>query len=251
MTTADITDTRGAEMFARYAYAPNRLGYCGPQESSALLGGSRHRIEEAAKQFTGAWPYLQVLSKMMGIADPLDHRIVESYWHGGGVGAQLDPRQFTAELLSVIGPQAGHYWNHLTDDLADEAAPNHCFHVFGVYPWSRLLGKGMDDHPLAVLDNCRITWGTVLSTDSVTAIVLCQQLSWDGAALSLPAPSTRRVEVGILPNDGAPDVEAGDLVAVHWGRVCGRLTPEQVAALKDSTHDQLVATNRRLGARTP
>ena len=250
MTAIHITDTRGTEMFARYAYAPNRLGYCGPRESSALLDGSRREIEEAARQFTGAWPYLQVLSKITGVADPLDHRIVESYWLGGGVGARLDPHEFTAELLAVIGPQAGQYWSHLTADLADEAAPNHCFHVFGVYPWSRLLGHGMDDHPLTVLDNCRITWGTVLSTDGVTAVVWCQQLSWDGVALSLLAPSTRRVEVGILPRDDTPDVGVGDLVAVHWARVCGRLTPEQVAALKDSTHRQLVATNRRLGVRT-
>jgi len=244
MTTAGITDTRGAEMFARYAYAPNRLGYCGPPESSALVDGSRDEIEKAAKQFTGAWPYLQVLSRMSGIPDPLDHRLVESYWLGGGVGAELSPQAFTAELLAVIGPRAGHYWSHLTSDLADEAAANHCFHVFGVYPWSRLLGKGMDEHPLAVLDNCRITWGTVLSTDGDTAVVWCQRLGWNGAALSLSAAATRLVEVGT-------ETSAGDLVALHWGRVCGPLTAQQVQALADGTDRQLRATNRRLGRQKP
>ncbi|WP_102142499.1 DUF6390 family protein [Mycobacterium hubeiense] len=249
MTTADITHTRGAEMFARYAYAPNRLGYCGPEDSSALLDGSRDQIERAARQFTGAWPYLKVLSRMTGIPDPLDHRLVESYWLGGGIGARLDSRAFTAELLAVIGPQAGHYWSHLTPDLADEAAPNHCFHVFGVYPWTRLLGKGMDDHPLSVLDNCRITWGTVLSIDSMTAMVRCQRLRWDDMMLSMSPPMTCQVEV---PADGSmSDVSPGDLVAVHWGRLCDRLTPEQIAALKDSTDRQLRVTNRRLGAHTP
>lgn len=246
MTVADITDTRGPEMFARYAYAPNRLGYCGPSEASALVDGSRDEIEKAARQFTGAWPYLQVLSRMTGIADPLDHRLVESYWLGGGIGAELDSQAFTDELLAVIGPQAGHYWSHLTADLADEAAPNHSFHVFGVYPWSRLLGKGMDEHPLAVLDNCRITWGTVLSTDGASAVISCQRLGWDGVSLSLSGVLTRRVELDDRTSVGISPVTAGDLVAVHWDRICGRLTDEQVQTLADTTHCQLQATNRRL-----
>ncbi|CQD23024.1 hypothetical protein BN1232_05835 [Mycobacterium lentiflavum] len=247
MTAADITATRGAEMFARYAYAPNQLGYCGPSESAALQGGSRDEIEKAARQFTGAWPYLQVLSRMTGIIDPLDFRLVESYWLGGGVGATLDGRAFADELLDVIGPQAGHYWSHLTADLADEAAPNHCFHVFGVYPWSRLLGKGMDEHPMAVLDNCRISWGTVLSTDGTTAVVQCRRLGWDGSALSLSADSTRRVDIGFeASSHGSPAVAAGETVALHWGRVCGRLDTEQVNALASSTEHQLHATNPRL-----
>jgi hypothetical protein len=248
MTThADITDTDGPEMFARYAYAPNQLGYCGPPNSSRLLNGARDEIEVAARQFTGAWPYLQVLSRMTGIADPLDYRLVESYWLGGGVGARLDSRAFTAELLAVIGPQAGHYWTHLTADLADEAAPNHCFHVFGVYPWSQLLGKGMDEHPLAVLDSCRITWGTVVSTDDASVVVSCQRLTWDGAALSLSAALTRTVDL----DDISPAVAPGELVAVHWDRVCGRLNTEQVQALADSTHHQLHTTNRRLARQAP
>lgn len=250
MSTADITDTRGAEMFARYAYAPNWLGYCGPPDSSRLLDGARDQIENAARQFTGAWPYLEVMSRMTGIPDPLDLRLVESYWLGGGIGAELNSHQFTAELLAIIAPQARHYWAHLTEDLADEATPNHCFHVLGVYPWSRLLGNDSDEHPLSVLDNCRISWGTVLSTDDVTAVILSRQLCWTRSSLSLSAPETRRVKTRTGERSDIA-VRQGDLVAVHWGQVCDRLTPEQVARLKDSTDRQLLATNRRLSAHTP
>lgn len=244
MTAADITDTRGAAMFARYAYAPNRLGYCGPANSS-LLAGTRGQIESAARQFTGAWPYLEVMSKMTGIADPLDHRLVESYWLGGGIGAQLHPRLFTDELLAIIGPQARHYWAHLTEDLAAEASPNHSFHVLAIYPWSRLLGQGADQQPLSVLDECRISWGSVLSTDGVTAVVLSQRLRFQRSALSLAAPETRRVEI---PAQIAKRlaVEPGDLVAVHWGRICDRLAPKQAAVLKDTTDRQLCTTSRRI-----
>jgi Family of unknown function (DUF6390) len=245
-----LTDTRGAEMFARYAYAPNALGYCGPPLGATLRDGSVDEVRQAATRFSGAWPYLRVLSALTGIADPLDHRLVESYWLGVGVGAGLDPREFFDKLLAIIGPQAGRYWSHLTDELACEAAGNHCFHVFGVYPWTRFLGlnrnKGMDEHPLGVLDNCRITWGTVVSRSAASVEVSCRALVWDGQALSLSEPSVRVLGIWTDGYSAVPDVAVGDDVATHWGRLCGRLSGEQVRALAESTDRQLRVTSQRL-----
>jgi hypothetical protein len=239
-------ESRGAEMFARYAHAPNALGYCGPPLGATLRDGSVEDVRLAATKFSGAWPYLRVLSVLTGIADPLDYRLVESYWLGGGVGANLDAGEFFDALLAIIGPQAGRYWSHLTPDLAFEAAGNHCFHVFGVYPWTRFLGRGMDEQPLSVLDNCRITWGTVLSRDSDDVEVMCQGLAWDGQALTLSEPSARRLDVWSDGYSAVPDVAVGDEIAIHWGRLCGRLQPDQIEALADSTTRQLHVTNQRL-----
>lgn len=242
--TCDDRAARGAEMFARYAYAPNALGYCGPPLGAALRGGSVDDVRSAATKFSGAWPYLRVLSALTGIADPLDHRLVESYWLGGGVGADLDPQEFFDALLEIIGPQAGRYWSHLTADLCREAAGNHCFHVFGVYPWTRLLGRG--EQPLSVLDNCRIAWGTVVSRCGDEIWVRCRKLTWDGRTLSLSAPSARLLDVWADGYSAVPDVAVGDRVAMHWGRLCGRLGPQQVRALARSTDRQLRVTSRRL-----
>lgn len=235
-------------MFARYAYAPNQLGYCGPSDKAALTGGSVERIRAAARRFSGAWPYLQVLARMTGIADPLDRRLVESYWLGGGVGANLDSQEFFGELLAVIGPQAGRYWSHLNAELADEAAGDHCFHVFGVYPWSRLLGKVADETPLRILDSCRITAGTVLSRRDDQIEISRQRLVWDGRALGLSDPASDHVAVWVDGYSAVPAVEPGDLVALHWDRLCGRLDAAQVRDLARRTTDQLVVTNRRLAA---
>ncbi|MDR3657732.1 MAG: DUF6390 family protein [Mycobacterium sp.] len=242
-------DTRGADMFARYAYAPNALGYCGPPLGVTLRDGSVDDVRRAATRFSGAWPYLRVLSTLTGIADPLDYLIVESYWLGGGAGADLDPHDFYHALLEIIGPQAGHYWSHLTPDLAGEAAGNHSFHVFGVYPWTRFLGLrngSMDEHPLGVLDNCRITWGTVLSVSGDQVDVLCQKLLWDGRALTLSEPSARGLDIWADGYSAVPDVAVGDQVAAHWGRLCGRLSADQVGALSESTDRQLRVTSQRL-----
>ena len=251
MTNEPKHDTRGVdtgvEMFARYAYAPNALGYCGPPLGATLRDGSVDDVRSAATRFSGAWPYLRVLSTLTGIPDPLDYRLVESYWLGGGVGARIEPTDFFDALLRIIGPQAGRYWSHLSADLACEAAGNHCFHVFGVYPWTRFLGRGMDEHPMGVLDSCRITWGTVVSRTGDDIELMCRRLVWDGASLALSEPSVRTLEVFTDGYSAVPDVAAGDEVAVHWDRLCGRLSPKQVGALADSTDRQLRVTSQRLG----
>lgn len=231
-------------MFARYAYAPNALGYCGPPLAATLRDGSTEEVRAAAARFSGAWPYLRVLSALTGIADPLDRRLVESYWLGGGVGAGVDPVDFHAALLDIIGPQAGRYWSHLTPDLAREATPNHCFHVFGVYPWTRFLGRG--EHPLSVLDNCRVSWGTVVSRAGDAVQVSRRALAFDGRSLTLTRPSVLLLDVWADGYSPVPDVAVGDEVAVHWGRLCGRLRPGQVRALADSTDHQLEVTGWRL-----
>ena len=131
----------------------------------------------------------------------------------------------------MLGSKAGAYWTHLTPDLLAEAAPDHGFHVFGVYPWSRLLAAG--PQPLFVLDSCRIRWGTVVGLDPLT--VSSPRLTWDGR-LALGDP----VE-GPVDGDG---VARGDLVAVHWDRLVDRLTPDQVEVLAESTEARLAARTR-------
>jgi hypothetical protein len=104
----------------------------------------------------------------------------------------------------------------------------------------------MDEHPLGVLDNCRITWGTVISRAGDDVGVMCRKLIWDGQSLQLSEPSARVLDVWADGYSAVPDVAVGDEVAVHWGRLCGRLQPDQVQALADSTHRQLRLTSNRL-----
>lgn len=221
----------GTALFAAYADAPNALGYCGPPEG---IGTTEAEIRASARRFSGVWPYLQVLARLTGTDDPMDARLVEAYWLGRDLG--VDREAFGRELLTLLGARAGAYWTHLTPDLLAEAAPDHGFHVFGVYPWSRLLAAG--PQPLFVLDSCRIRWGTVVGRDPL--VVLSPRLTWDGAALGLGEPIAGTVE--------GDDVRLGDVVAVHWDRLVDVLRPDQVEVLRVSTVARLAATNARLAA---
>ena len=245
------SDEEGARLFARYAYAPNRLGYCGPADTRAVLatgatGEVPDDLRKLARGFSGAWPYLQTLAELTGIEDPLDRRLVESYWIGGGVADTVDPRTFGEALLARIAPQAGHYWKHLTPEIVREAAPNHCFHVFGVYPWTRLLASGFVEQPLSVLDNCRIRWARVLDRTNDELVVENQRLTWEDGRLGLSGP--REETLAATPESLAflPDVAKGDRIALHWDWVTAPLTNEQAVILCRTTIAQLDATNRRL-----
>ena len=50
----------GQARFARYAYPPNELGYCGPENTAIGELASR------ARDFDGAWPYLQAIADAAG-----------------------------------------------------------------------------------------------------------------------------------------------------------------------------------------
>jgi hypothetical protein len=223
------TVSEGAALFARYADAPNALGYCGPPEG---IGTTEAEIRASARRFSGVWPYLQVLAGLTHTPDALDPRLVEAYWLGRDLG--VDREAFGRELLAVLGPRAGAYWTHLNAALLAEAAPDHGFHVFGVYPWSRLLTAG--PQPLQVLDSCRIRWGTVVGLDPLT--VSSPRLTWDGAQLGLGEPTVGPITGGA----GA----VGDVVAVHWDRLVDVLSPEQAEVLAAGTLRRLELTNTRL-----
>ena len=86
----------GPILFARYAFGPNRLGYCGPDDSAELfaeatVGGDLRALRHNAEQFEGAWPYLQLIAKANGVADPLDARVVEAYWLGNSMLENVTP----------------------------------------------------------------------------------------------------------------------------------------------------------------
>ncbi|KAA0022201.1 DUF6390 family protein [Antrihabitans cavernicola] len=239
----------GERLFAQYVYAPNALGYCGPDDAHALVtaacGGQVDAdLTAIAKRFSGAWPYQRLLANFADVVDPLDSEIVRAYWTGNSITDAIDRHAFGTTLLETFAEQAGAYWRHLTPDLIDEVAPTHAFHVFGVYPWSRLLSSGAPQ-PLQVLDSCRINVGTVVDVRDDNIVVRMRQLEYDGTlrlGREQDHPVQHRVDAGTF----VPDLQVADRVAVHWAFVCDRLTSEQADRLDYWTQWQLERTNRRL-----
>lgn len=243
-------DGDGALSFARFAYPPNQLGYCGPdvhdemlQRVDARAGGAELRA--LARGFEGAWPYLELIAAGNGIRDPLDGRVVEAYWIGNRLLDRVDTPLFADSLVRRFAPSLR--WradrDRLLDPLAGGGVPHHGFHVFAVYPWVGLLRSGAVDQALQVLDRCRIRWGRITALGQSQATVESRPLGWDGRRLTLGAP---RAEIATTTRDGyllAPRLRVGDWCALHWDWVCEPLDRRRLDALRRYTHQQLDAVN--------
>ena len=240
--------TAGPLLFARYAYPPNALGFCGADVRRTLLeyGAARESdggLAELARTFEGAWPYLELIAGANGIADPLDPRVVEAYWVGNELLDRVEPGSLVRHVEDRFRGRLGRARDNVTDVVATGAVPHHCFHVFAVYPWLGLLRSGMVDEPLRILDQCRTTPARVVGVDGESVTVLAEPLLYRNGRLVLGAPAKRRTRWsdGGLAFVGPPD--PGDHVSLHWDFVCDVLTPAAAGALGLATRRALRAVN--------
>lgn len=249
------TRVSGAELFARYAYPPNELGYCGPGEPAALLeaaieGGQESLLAHLARQFEGAWPYLELIAGCNAVADPLDRRVVEAYWIGNDLTRRVPPSILAASLDERFARRAGTRFPPLIAAAWNGGVAQHNFHVFAVYPWLGLLRAGRSSVPLDVLDQCRVRWGRVVALSGDLVTVVSRTLELVGSQLLL---GDERVEVARRGVEGVGFIDhlaVGDTVALHWDWVCERLSGRSLRRLQAATSDNLWAVNS-LGACPP
>jgi Family of unknown function (DUF6390) len=236
----------GAVLFARYAYPPNELGYGGPAGASAMLEPSAVAdIERRARQFEGAWSYLEVLAECLGTDDPLAVEVVDAYWVGSGLLDEVDPDALVDRLVDRFRGQPGGTWR----TASARARAHHSFQVFEVYPWTQLLLDGRPAGPAVnVLDRCRIRVGVVQSVDGERLTTTARLLEWDGARLDAGEATveTVRWSVGGRALMDAPAI--GDLVALHWDWACDVLTPDQARRVCDLEQRQCAALGLRARA---
>ena len=105
------SDRSGALAFARFAFRPNALGYCGGQAPGELFdrvlaGADDPDLRRLCGEFAGARPYLELLALAPGARGPLDPHVVEAYWVGGPLLEALDPHVFQADLERHVRPRA-------------------------------------------------------------------------------------------------------------------------------------------------
>ncbi|HEX3265066.1 MAG TPA: DUF6390 family protein [Candidatus Limnocylindrales bacterium] len=242
----------GPVRFARYAFGPNQLGYCGPDEAGDLFAqatslGNLGRLRELAAQFEGAFPYLALIAASSGRPDPLDDAVVESYWLGGPLSDAVRPRQLGGSLDERFRRRIrGNQWRWLATTAEAGAAPNHAFHVLDVFPKVGLMRSGEIDRVLETMDRCRVRWGRVLERDGDSLVVSAVPLQLVGGKLELAPARVERIR-GWLDGAGfVEDVVAGDVVSIHWDWACERLDPQRLELLRGATERELAIANRTI-----
>lgn len=232
---ADTRTVSGPVLFARYAFPPNRHGYCGPDDAEEFfrhgVSEDEHLLREQAAQFDGAWPFLELIARTAGLTDPLHPQVVEAYWLGSplleGASTSSATPPGTRMTQPSVGAHAGPLYPSVAAGLAAGGLPHHSLAVFGLYPWAALLGdERRGGQALKVLDRCRIRAGRVLSIDGDRVEVESRPLLFDGRLHQGPIRSEPAVW-SIEGNGLAPRPAVDDLVALHWEWVCDVISADQ------------------------
>jgi len=236
----------GLQLFARYAFMPNRLAYCGPDDNRALFdyciaGVTDAGLRSLLRKFTGAMPYLQLIAESNALGDPFDARVVEAYWLGNELLQRVEARALYDSLRARFGQQMRASNLELVLGKAPTGAhPHHSFHVLEVCPrhgWPQAL---------PFMDNCRIAWGKVISADGSTLTVAVMPLLVAAHQLVLGPPEHRTVNRAFDGNGFVSTACTGEWVSIHWNWACQVLSPRQVANLERWTRYHLDIANQTL-----
>lgn len=251
----DPPRTSGAVFSARHSYMPNSLGYCGPDENSALFEAAlqerpSRELVETLRKFRGAYPYQRFIAEASHIRDPFDQRVAEAYWVGNS-------------LLDNIPPDA--FYRHLRDRLENKfprehvkkffeqrpfaSFPHHALHVFnafsgmGTLPDSIASGQGSDGDVGRFMDECRISWGRIHSIEGPRLMIEYEPVARENGRLYFGKPTLRMITRHVDGRGFVDDAKPGDWVSFHWGFAASILSELQVSSLRKYTLKALQMAN--------
>jgi Family of unknown function (DUF6390) len=242
----------GPVLFARYAYPPNRLGLCGPDDAPALrdgaTAGALRELRELARGFEGAYPYLKLLATENGLQDPLDRRVVEAYWLGNDLAANVGPRALHRSVEERFRKRMSPGdWRWLELAVGGGSHPVHAFHVLEIFPRIGLMRGGDDPGPvIETMDACRIRWGRVISVHGDRLVVEAARLELVHGSLRLGRPRVEAVSAWSDVRGPLGGAHVGDVVSLHWGWACERLAGAQLGRVAAWTHAALDLANRSI-----
>lgn len=244
-----LANNNGLLTCAAYAFAPNRLHFCGPEKQRdlqeyLLLQKTDKGLFDILNHFETVAPYLQLIAKENNIKDMFDARVVDAYWVGNNLLESPSIRTYAAFLeddlqLKKKLPRTG-----LTKVLSklNGGMPYHTFHVLNIF---RRTGHHAVPHTLSTMDQCRISWGKVVEiekkdeSDFGYIYIESPTLEYKKDQLVLGKPQKKRVFTFLK------SLNSNDWVSVHWDIICQKITRLQKKHLEFFTQKALQLANLR------
>lgn len=232
---------------SRYAFGPNRLHYCGPDSNSQLYANIKESavdpdLTRILSQFETMYPYLRHIAAANHVQDPLDARCVEAYWIGNELLDHVDKQLFYEHLVDGLGlkKKLGKSFAIVEDKVGLGAVPHHSFHVLDI--WQR-TGRVEREHTLESMDDCLVSTGVVESVSGPFISVARVPLLYENRKLLLGAPVTRRYARKLESDYEIEQLKQGDIVTIHWGVICERISARQAAMLRKYTQHHITLAN--------
>ncbi|MBU0670979.1 hypothetical protein KKF29_02365 [Patescibacteria group bacterium] len=231
-----------------YAFMPNKLSYCGPDNNRDLLEyGATRTVDAGLKNilsdFQNLWPYLKFIANNNKIADPFDNRVVEAYWVGNELLENTTMKGFhrhlidTLQIKKKLDPASLEY---LIGKIPLGAKPHHTFHVLNVF---LRTGHWALANVLETIDNCRVGWGQISQIEKDHFMVRTQPLVMREKKLELGQPIIKKIKKTIDDKTFINVANLNDWVSFHWGFACEKINIRQVVNLQRYTTEAIKLAN--------
>jgi len=233
---------------SRYAFGPNRLHFCGPDASREIWdyvndGYTDFGLQKLLMGFEALYPYLQHIAIENHIGDPFDPRVVEAYWLGNDLLAQVSKRALHTHLTDTFRLQdkyPGQPYRTLENRIGRGLLPNHNHHVINV-PHA-MAGAPSDNEP-SFMDACRISWGTVTAVSGPSITIEYEPLYRIGDLLSLGNPIQKKLVRRLEADYDFDMLQPGQMVSMHWDIPCEVITKVEADRLRLHTLDAIRIAN--------
>jgi hypothetical protein len=237
----------GTVLASRYAFPPNRRGYCGPGCFGGVLGrflkgrAGMPALRAELASFPAHYAYLSLIAHANGM-EPFDYEVVRAFWTGNRLLESVGPEDLPSFIRKDLfcGKQAARA-ERLCSRLPEGILPHHSFNSLFVNFVSNAVPRS-----IASYDSCCITSGRVVSV-SENSVTLRRRaiVRADGGGFAVAEKSSR----ALLGGNGvllAGGIRAGDTVSVHWGIVIEKLDGKNARLLEKYTLKNIRAINRSM-----
>ncbi|MFA6272470.1 MAG: DUF6390 family protein [Patescibacteria group bacterium] len=236
---------------ARYAYMPNNLGYCGPDENKNLIGYIANDeqddgLKEILTDFQTLKPYLNFIARTNRIPDPFHKQVVEAYWIGNNLLESVSAKQYYKYLTDEFSLQKKidrKSLQYVYGKLPMGAKPHHSFHVLNIF---RRTGHLSINHTVETMDNCCISCGKVIKKMPDKLLVEYSPLGIVEGKLTQGEKKQKEILTEVDGQSMEAEINTGDLVTFHWNAVCEKITPLQAKNLSFYTNQAISLANLTL-----
>jgi hypothetical protein len=227
----------GVSLCARYAYPPNSLSLCGPEnkkEDLKYYSSKFHNdggLNEILSKFSTLYPYLKLIAVANNIKDPYDLRVVEAYWIGNKLLNQVSPKLWKillTEEFQINKKLKKNHTENILGSIFSGGLPHHSFHVLDIYVRT---GNIDNPHVIQTMDACIINSGKVIRTGINNITVLTKPLILVNGKLIFGKPVYRDIQGHDKRDLVFMEIKKGDLVSYHWGKLCQKINSIQLRNL--------------------
>ena len=236
----------GLKLATAYGLAPNRLGFCGPQERKdrrKIRDYLENKISDSEikaflRKFEAAYSYLELIAKKNNLSDPFNYQVVEAFWVGNKLLDKVRGHDLKKMVLAKFirpGLLSEAQAEERLKFIPENSRPHHSFHV---YIFGTITGR-VSLKEAQMKDICRVSWGKIKKIEEAknnSKVFVEYQPIVKSKKFIFDRPEIKEIK---WDKTVVPKVKLNDWVSFHWNCLAQILSQRQVNNIEKYTRHTL------------